>query len=54
MKRSLWPLMAIYCSSLVAHANTIPAAMQQLIHQTDPHINLGMMVRDLSTGNTLY
>ena len=54
MKRSFWPIAAICCSSFVAQANTIPASMQQLIHKTDPNINLGMMVVDLTTGYTLY
>lgn len=54
MKRSFLPILVMCCGSLIAHANSIPGSMQQLIHKTDPNINLGMMVVDLTTGNTLY
>lgn len=35
-------------------ASSLQKPIDNIIHQIDPHINLGMMVVDLNTGETLY
>lgn len=53
MKRSLG-LGLFMAASLAAFAGELTPHIQSLIHRTDPNINLGMMVVDLTTGTTLY
>src|SRR3990167_1274599 len=38
----------------VLHANSLQQPIDQIINKIDPNINMGMMVVDLSTGETLY
>ncbi len=40
--------------SLLGYAQDLAPQLQGLIHKTDPNINLGMMVVDLTTGVTLF
>lgn len=40
--------------SVLASAQDLAPQLQGLIHKTDPNINLGMMVVDLTTGMTLF
>jgi D-alanyl-D-alanine carboxypeptidase/D-alanyl-D-alanine-endopeptidase (penicillin-binding protein 4) len=52
MKRHF--LLALCLFSITAVAETVPASLQRLINNTDPKMNAGMMVVDLTTGATLF
>lgn len=47
-------LVLAWMISLVASATNLQPAVDQLINHVDPSINMGMVVVDLNTGETLY
>lgn len=53
MKRS-FGLGLLMTASLAVFAGELSPHIQNLIRRTDPNINLGMMVVDLTTGSTLF
>lgn len=52
--RNFWLSLCIWGVVSASNANSVSNAMNKLINHTDPNINMGMMVVDLTTGNTLY
>lgn len=53
MKRILFIM--LFCISVGANASTsLQAAVDKLINQVDPSINMGVEIVDLNTGDTLY
>lgn len=53
MKRTLLGLvLGAFCQTL--SANSLQSPIDQIINRIDPNINMGMMVVDLNTGETLY
>jgi len=54
MNSRFWLGLLLIGASTLATANSVSSALNNLIKKTDPHINMGMMVVDLTTGNTLY
>ena len=53
MKRSLWLGILMY-SGLTLASGDLSSALHNLVQRTDPNMNLGMMVVDLTTGTTLF
>ena len=53
MKKAVLHLL-LYSCSLSSFAQTLQQPIDALIHNIDPNINMGMMVVDLNTGETLY
>jgi D-alanyl-D-alanine carboxypeptidase/D-alanyl-D-alanine-endopeptidase (penicillin-binding protein 4) len=54
MNRKFWLSLCLFGVTTMSQANSVAGAMQNLIHRTDPNVNMGMMVVDMTTGNTLY
>lgn len=52
-KRSFWLSVLMYGGMAYASGD-LSSALQNLVQKTDPNMNLGMMVVDLTTGTTLY
>jgi D-alanyl-D-alanine carboxypeptidase/D-alanyl-D-alanine-endopeptidase (penicillin-binding protein 4) len=54
MNRKFWLGLCLFGVTTMSQANSVAGAMHNLIHRTDPNVNMGMMVVDMTTGNTLY
>jgi D-alanyl-D-alanine carboxypeptidase/D-alanyl-D-alanine-endopeptidase (penicillin-binding protein 4) len=54
MNRKLWLSLCLFGMASMSQANSVESSLNHLISRTDPNINMGMMVVDLTTGNTLY
>jgi serine-type D-Ala-D-Ala carboxypeptidase/endopeptidase (penicillin-binding protein 4) len=54
MNRKFWFSLCLWGVASVSQASSVSNAMNNLIRHHDPNVNMGMMVVDLTTGNTLY
>lgn len=54
MKRTLAGLCLGLLGSMASYASTMQSGVDQLINRLNPHVNLGIVVVDLNSGETLY